>query len=73
MSGDVRLTFAVTKVFEPVMARLDALLDGYPDKVDLIEATEVSALRHLLRERIVMIGEGLCGEGLGGDIEGETR
>lgn len=68
MSGDVRLTFAVSKVFEPVMARLDTLLDGYPDTVDQIDASEISALRHQLRERIVMIGEGLCG-----NIEGETR
>lgn len=65
MSGDVRVTFAVAKVFEPVMARLDAMLAGYPASDDPIDAGDVAALRHLLRERIVMIGEGLCGEGEG--------
>lgn len=49
----------IAAMLAPIQRRFADLLDGYPDKVDLIEATEISALRHQFDARIEMMARGL--------------
>ncbi|MDR7102970.1 hypothetical protein [Croceicoccus sp. BE223] len=55
----------VAALLAPIQRRFADLLHGYPDKVDLIEATEISALRHQLDARIEMMARGLHVEEMG--------